>query len=188
MLKRIVVPAAIALFLGACGDAPTEPVTIEPVFAQANGGPWVEMVNGGGTNDGGSFTEWISLSVRKNASGAVSGNMEYANLGFQDWRYHLEPDCLAVSADGSRAVAIGARTLSQGPDAPPLGTRVAFLIHDNGSGENVDRARTFFAGPDEGGGAALENLCMIRARAAFTSQIGEESTTSSIAGHPRSAS
>lgn len=146
MFKRIVVSGAAALLLAACGETPTDPVTLEPSFAKVGAGAWTEMVTGGGTNDGGLFTEWISLSVRKNAAGDVSGQIEYANIGFQGWRYHLAPECLALSPDGTQAVVIGARTLSQGPDAPPEGTRVAFLIQDNGNGDNTDRARSFFAG------------------------------------------
>lgn len=75
----------------------------------------------------------------------MSGNYEYANIGFQNWRYHGEPDCLALSADGTRAALIGPVTLSQG-DSPALSTRVGFIIDDGGKGKDVDRARAFFAG------------------------------------------
>jgi hypothetical protein len=117
---------------------------VEPAFASTQA--WVEQVTGGGENDLGFYTEWTALSVRRDGTGALSGMYEYANEGLQNWRYHGEPDCLAISADGTKAVVIGPVTLSQGPDAPPLGTRVAFAIADNGSGDGVDRAGTLFAG------------------------------------------
>lgn len=111
--------------------------------AQGNDNNWVAMVNGGGKNVNGSITEWITLRVTKNAAGEVSGMYEYANEGLQNWRYKGTPDCLAISVDGARAVAIGPVTNPQGPEAPKLGTRVAFLIEgDNETGG----ARAYFSG------------------------------------------
>lgn len=134
--------------IAACGSDPLSTSADDPVLEGAFEAmsTWVEMVTGGGTNDLGSYTEWISVSVSRNGLGELTGMYEYANRGLQDWRYHGEPDCLAISADGTRVVTGGPITLSQGPDAPPLGTRVGFFIEDNGAGQGVDRAGAVLAG------------------------------------------
>ena len=100
------------------------------------------MVTGGGknVNEGESQpTEWISLHVTKDAEGNVSGKYEYGNTHpLQDWRYHGSADCLAISPDGTKAVVIGPVTLTQRPDSYPLGTRIGFVIQDNGNGNNLN--------------------------------------------------
>ncbi len=148
MLNRIVLASAVAVLLVACTDTPTQPTaaTSQPSFSKSSAGAWVAKVSGGGTSTVGNVTEWINLEVQEDAAGTVSGNIEYANVGYQGWRYHLSPDCMLITPDGKGAVIIGSRTLSQGPNAPAPGTTVAFLIQDNGNGNNVDRARTYFAG------------------------------------------
>lgn len=113
----------------------------------ASSSQWVEKVSGGGKNVGeDGVTEWLSVHATKDADGNVSGIYEYANTGIQDWRYHGSAECLAVSPDGRRAVVIGPVTLTQGPDAPAIGTLVGFYINDNGNGNKQDSAVAFFAG------------------------------------------
>lgn len=153
-MNRPSIALALALIFVACGEAPTEPsltlaedVAPEPLAAKAVGGAWTVKVTGGGGNyslDG--TVEYMSLSVKADAAGEVSGNMEYGNWGLQDWRYALEPECVAVSPDGIRTAVIGRRTLAQGQDAPPEGTRVVFLLEDHGAGSGVDRGIALFAG------------------------------------------
>jgi len=150
MLKHVLGSLAALTLIAACGESPAAPNAADsqaPRFVTGGkGNGWVQMVTGGGTNTlGGPVTEWISLSVRKDADGNVSGNYEYANEGFQNWRYHGVPDCMAVSADGLRAVVIGPMTRSQ-TSTLEVGTRVGFYIVDNGTGANDDAAVAFFAG------------------------------------------
>jgi hypothetical protein len=71
---------------------------------------------------------------------------EYANVGLQGWRYRGVPDCIFISGSGRRAVVVGPVTHSQGPDAPALGTRVAFVIDDRGDGGGEDGAIAALAG------------------------------------------
>jgi hypothetical protein len=149
---------AIFLFLTGCDSVTSgeeaSPNLLESEItsefdAKGGSGRWVEMVTGGGknVNETSGATEWISLSVTKDADGNVSGKYEYGNTPpLQGWRYHGSADCLAISPDGTRAVVIGPVTLSQGPDSPDLGTRVGFIVDDNGNGKNLDSARAFFAG------------------------------------------
>lgn len=112
-------------------------------------GPAVEQVTGGGVTISerwsGTVLQWTSLSVHRDSAGVVSGMIEYANLGIQDWRYQLEPECLHISEDGTRAVIIGAVVLSEGPEAPPLGTRVIFFVKDFGNGGGSDGLAIFWA-------------------------------------------
>lgn len=149
---------AIFLFLTGCDSVTSgeesSPNLLESEItsefdAKGGSGRWVEMVTGGGKNlnEISGATEWISINVTKDADGNVSGKYEYGNTPpLQGWRYHGSADCLAISPDGNRAVVIGPVTLTQGPDSPELGTRVGFVVDDNGNGKKLDSARAFFAG------------------------------------------
>lgn len=155
MNKRLIYSIALSALLVACADAPVTPSTVRvhsdaPALASASGGAWTVMVTGGGRNHNANpaIIEWISLNVKIDVEGGVSGTYEYANVGYQDWRYHGEPDCLALSADGRTAVVIGPVTNAQSRETTPLplGTRVGFRITDNGTGRTDDTGVAFFAG------------------------------------------
>lgn len=155
MNKGLICSVAASILLAACAESPVTPSELNvnsngASLAAADGGGWAAMVTGGGRNHNANpdIIEWISLSVRKNASGEVSGMYEYANVGYQDWRYRGEPDCLAISADGKTAVVIGPVTNTQSRETTPLplGTRVGFMVTDNGTGQNDDSGFAFFAG------------------------------------------
>lgn len=126
----------------------TSSLNHEAISAEmAKSGQWAEKVSGGGKNVAANgIIEWLSVNATTDTEGNVSGKFEYGNtIPNQEWRYHGSIECLAISADGSRAVAIGPVTLTQGPDSPGLGQLVAFYINDNGNGKKLDTATTFFS-------------------------------------------
>ena len=153
---------AVFLFLTGCdsvtsGEESSPNLLESDITSEFNAkygtGRWVERVAGGGknVNEGEEEpAEWISVNVTKDADGNVSGKYEYGNTPpLQGWRYHGSADCLAISPDGTKAVVIGPITLTQGPDSPDLGTRIGFVIQDNGNGKNLDTGFAFFAGSSD---------------------------------------